>query len=44
MNAIDDMQNEKDFYDYYNEFEYDHDFESDDDTLLYKTHLYKYVY
>ena len=23
MNTIDDMQNEMDFYDYYNEFEYD---------------------
>ena len=26
MNTIDDKQNEKDFYDYYNEFVYDHDF------------------
>ena len=31
MNTIDDMQNEKYFYDYCNEFEY-----NDDDTLLYK--------
>ena len=27
MNTIDDMQNEKYFYDHYNEFEYNHDFE-----------------
>ena len=27
MNTIDDMQNEKHFYDHYNEFEYNHDFE-----------------
>ena len=26
MNTIDDMQNEKNFYDHYNEFEYNHDF------------------
>ena len=26
MNTIDDMQNEMDFYDYCNEFEYNHDF------------------
>ena len=26
MNTIDDMQNEMDFYDYYNEFEYNLDF------------------
>ena len=26
MNTIDDMQNEMDFYDYYNVFEYNHDF------------------
>ena len=25
MITIDDKQNEKDFYDYYNEFEYNHD-------------------
>ena len=25
MNTIGNMQNEKDFYDYYNEFEYNHD-------------------
>ena len=25
MNTIDDMQNEKYFYDHYNEFEYNHD-------------------
>ena len=25
MNTIDDMQYEMDFYDYYNEFEYNHD-------------------
>ena len=27
MNTIDDMRNEKYFYDHYNEFEYSHDFE-----------------
>ena len=27
MITIDDMQNEKDFYSHYNEFEYNHDFE-----------------
>ena len=27
MNTIDDMQIEMYFYDYYNEFEYNHDFE-----------------
>ena len=26
LNTIDDMQNGKYFYDYYNEFEYNHDF------------------
>ena len=26
MNTIGDMQNEKCFYDHYNEFEYNHDF------------------
>ena len=26
MNTIDGMQNEKYFYDYYNEFEYNHDY------------------
>ena len=26
MNTIDDMQNEMDFYDYYIDFEYNHDF------------------
>ena len=26
MNTIGDMQNEKYFYDHYNEFEYNHDF------------------
>ena len=26
MNTIDDMQNEMDFYDYYNEIENNHDF------------------
>ena len=26
MNTIDDMQNEKYFYNHYNEFEYNHDF------------------
>ena len=26
MNSIGDMQNEKDFYGYYNEFEYNHDY------------------
>ena len=26
MNTIGDMQNEMDFHDYYNEFEYNHDF------------------
>ena len=29
MNTIDDMQNEKYFYDHYNEFEYNHDFLKD---------------
>ena len=28
MNTIDDMQNEKDFYGYYNEFEYNHYFKN----------------
>ena len=27
MNTIDDMQNEKYFYDHYNEIEYNHDFQ-----------------
>ena len=27
MNTIVDMQNEMDFYSYYNEFEYNHDFQ-----------------
>ena len=27
MNTIGDMQNEMDFYDYYNEFDYNHDYE-----------------
>ena len=26
MNTIEDMQNEKDFYDYYNKIEYKHDY------------------
>ena len=29
MNTIDDMQYGKDFYDYYNEFRYNHDFLKD---------------
>ena len=29
MNTIDDMQNEMYFYDYYNEFRYNHDFLKD---------------
>ena len=36
MNTIDDMQNEKYFYDLYNEFEYNHDF-----VISLK---YKYIY
>ena len=27
MNTIDDMHNEKYFYDHYNEFEFNHDFQ-----------------
>ena len=48
MNTIDDMQNEKNFYDHYNEFEYNHDFViflwKIDDTLLGYVVLYEKDY
>ena len=46
MNTIDDMQNGKDFYDHYSEFEYNHVFlwKIWIKVMFYKQHILIYLY
>ena len=44
MNTIGDMQNEKDFYGHYNEFEYNHDYvKLMKHSYIYKTRIHTFM-